>query len=260
MLIRPLITSIGNPEGPPLLSRRLGLMRSRADRVPIEIVGLGPTANQGGGTQTVVHPSNLVAGNLITMAVINKYPPNGPTTPTGWTKNVQASGGAGAAGAGTGNVFATSFSKVATGLETDLTLSTPSANSTLSRMVQWKLTRGGTWSVAGAVGSDNSAGPGFSAAMDVDPGIQAGDVVITQIGLNASGSGNPADVTLVAPGCIFASASLLTNAFSTWGDDCQMALHYFVCLYGQSTGVATVTATFLNTPAGAATIVRLRRV
>src|SRR5690349_3513003 len=96
---------------------------------------------------------------LLLAGVVNKYPSNGPTTPSGWTLVGQFSGGSGAAGADVGSVYVTIYSKPSDGTKTGTqTISVPSGNSSLARICAYSCAAGAAWGVAAFGGADSTAG------------------------------------------------------------------------------------------------------
>lgn len=119
-------------------------------------------ASQAGGTTSIAvpYPAVISEGDLLVIPITNKYPTNGPSTPSGWTviASNQATGGAGAPGAGSGTVYATIFIKIANGNESgNVTVSIPSGNAAVSRMIRVTKDPPATWSYLSTTGAQNSA-------------------------------------------------------------------------------------------------------
>jgi len=107
-------------------------------------VSLGALGSIGGGTTSCTPGFPAVsAGDLLVLMVGNKYPTNGPSTPAGWTLLAQETGGNGSAGADSGTVYVTLFTKIADGTESGtLTVSVPAANACGARIFSFTKSSG----------------------------------------------------------------------------------------------------------------------
>lgn len=230
----------------------------------ISLIAVGGWAT-GTTSASVPYPAGPQAGDLIVMAIGNKYPTNGPTLPTDWVapSNNQGSGGSGSNGVDSGNVYATIFVKIATGSESgNLTLNVTSGNSIVAQMVLYRKAADKNWDYACTNGADNTAGTSWSVTGAANPGITAGDRIFTCSGINTdsySFSGHGIAATGVTFGAIQADGDG-TNL----GQDCYCVLtdHEVSSGTASAAPVFTMTAsgTATDIPAGATTILRMREV
>lgn len=234
--------------------------------------GSAGAVDTGVGTLIVPHPATVNAGDLLVLAVGNKYPPNGPATPAGWTlvTNGQVSGGLGPEGANTGTVYATVFVKVADGTEdgTNLTVTLTSANSSMGRMFRYTNAAGSGWEYAATNGSDNVTGVTWSVTGAADPGITSGDmlVVVSAINSNRFTSGWESE-SVSATGATFTTHTEQHDSTSVAGDNMALVVSDHTVTAGTAsaapvftmTRTGTTTAT-TNAPTGASVILRIREV
>lgn len=217
----------------------------------------------GSTSLAVPHPATVTAGNLLVLHVVNKYPNNSPTTPTGWTRQKQTGGGAGAAAADTGNVYASIYTKVADGSETgNLTVTITSGNSAMGRMRQYSIEPTSTWlfqAVGGAY--DAAAGAAWSVTGDAVLDIVRSDFVIALSAVNTDLYTFSAQV-LAATGVSFGTMNERDDSVTGNGDDCAIVVTEHPVLDGKATAapVYTMTAsgTAASNPAGATVCLRLR--
>lgn len=239
-----------------------------AQREWIRAVQFGSSGAAATGTTSasVAYPSGIVAGDMLVLAVTNKYPSNGPSTPSGWTlpTNGQGSGGAGAAGADSGSVYTTVFYKIATGLESgNLSVSAPSGNSTIARMFRYTAPSGYAWDTpVAAHGADNTAGTAFSVTAGTAPGFRPGDVVVVAAGTNTDARTHSGEAISATGVTAWGTAIERQDSAAADGDDCSLAIseHYVHAGTSNSAPVFSMTAsgTTANQNAGAAVILRLR--
>ncbi len=214
---------------------------------------------------TVAYPAGISATDLLVLAVANKYPTNGPATPSGWVllEGAQASGGSGSAGADTGSVYATVFYRFADGTETgDLALTLTGANS--SQAIMLRYTKSGTmsWSLAASGGSDNAAGTAWSVTCATNPGIAAGDVVLAVTAVNTD-LYSFSSTALAATGLTaFGTITSRTSTGTTQGDDSRIRVTEHPITTGTATAAPVYTMTSDGTatdnPCGATVLLRLR--
>jgi hypothetical protein len=212
-------------------------------------------------------PDTLAAGDLILWCVANKYPTNGPNAPTGLSLLVQAQGGAGSAGADSGNVYGTVFSKVSDGTEDAATetVSVPSGNSVTSRSVSYTRTAGTGWGIVSSYGAQNTAADSWSVASAATMNLAAGDKIVIVIAQNGDGDITHANYALSAPGIGFGalvprhgnSAAIGT----TNGDDCAMRVLEADVTSGSGTGTLSLSFDLTGSAgssAGVVLFIRLR--
>jgi len=228
----------------------------------------------GAGTTSVAPTVSALAlaGDMLLLAIPNKYPTNGPALPTGggskpWTLLGQVSGGAGAAGIDSGTVYATMFWKVCETADISATITSAitSGNSATSRIYAFRKLNEGDWEIPVLVtGSVNAAGTAWSvttAALD----LRIDDFVVAFSAINGntySYSGQALTPASVATDfTIFPTATLSDNSTGQ-GDDCG----YVVTTHNVADGIGQFACTYAMTasgtagsePAGATILCRLR--
>lgn len=135
------------------------------------------TAARGTTSLSVPYPSNvgdIKQGDLLVLCVVNKYPANSSPTlnsSSNWsgstTFTAQVQGGAGAAGADTGNVYTTIWTTTALGSETgNVTVTISDGNAALGYICSIQAGNSSTTMSVGTVltGSDSTGGGTFSVA------------------------------------------------------------------------------------------------
>lgn len=229
--------------------------------------GASGTSVSGTTSLTVSYPTGIAAGDLLILTVGNKYPTNGPTTPTGWTL-FQASGGLGTAGNDSGQVYSTVFVKEAVGTESgNLTVTLTSANTSMARMFRYTKAAGTVWSYAATTGSDNIAGPGrtWNVTGAANPGITAGDVVIVVSGLNGNQVTSWTE-SITATGATFGTVAERQDAASGTGNDMGMVVSEHPVSSGTATAAPDYAMTAANgtittnSPTGASVFLRIREI
>lgn len=225
--------------------------------------GSAGAVDPGTNTLIVPYPAGIAAGDLLVLAIANKYPPNGPTTPTGWTlvTNGQASGGAGAAGNDSGNVYATVFVKVADGTETgNLTVTVTSANVSLGRMFRYTNAANAGWDYAATYGSDNTGGTAWIVSGAADPGITSGDMLVVVSAINTDGPTWSAE-SVSAAGATFGTHTERQDSGSGVGNDIRLVVSDHTVTAGTAAAAPVFTMTASGaTPEGASVMLRIREV
>ena len=218
-----------------------------------------PTAAAAGTGTTglsLTPPANQL-GDLLLMFVHAKPDTATIVTPDGWTavSNGAAAGGGGTTGADTGPTTAAWFYKPADERTTAVSVSVTSGNASMGMIlcVRSDVPEAG-WSVAGANGIDTTTGTPFTAAMNTNPGIDSGDMVLVFGGV-------PTDVTtpaqfsaetLTATGLTSGSVTEIAEPATTQGND----LGGVLCRWSPTGGPASGVATFSATAGGTTTNVR----
>lgn len=229
----------------------------------------GANVSSGSTSVTVTWPTAgnfpYQAGDLFLLFVANKYPTNGPTTPTGFTLGKQVSGGHGSSGPDAGSVYVTGYYKVSDGSEvagTTFAVSIPSGNSACTYMVRYLKDAIRTWDVGWAGGSMNTPGTAWSVTGDGNPDYRSGDIAVTYSGINTDARTFTVE-SLAATGCTFGTMLEGTDAGTPTGDD-SWGVVSFQMASGLSTAapVFTMTASGSSTdePAGATVFARVRLV
>jgi hypothetical protein len=235
-------------------------------RAAVAFANAGAVAT-GSTALNVPHPTGVVAGDLLVLAIGNKYPTNGPATPAGWTlwANALGSGGVGTPGNDRGPVYSTVFVKVAVGGETgNLAVSIPSGNSAMGRMFRYTKAAAGTWGVAATNGADNTAGTDWSVTGAADPGIAGGDMVVVVSSTNGNAVRAWVSESVAAAGLTFGTHTERQDSNSGTGNDMTLVVSDHTVTSGCSTAApvftmtATVGAPTANTPTGASVFLRIR--
>lgn len=225
----------------------------------ISYVNVG-TASTGSTSLTPSFPA-VTAGNILFLFVANKYPGNGPATPSGWTLIGQGQGGAGSSGADSGQTFLTAFYKIATGSESGtLSVSIPSGNSARAAMIQFSKTEG-SWHVFSQTAADNSAGASWSMSSAAAMRIETGDAVLAACAINTD-TYTFSSNAIAASGVTFDTVFPLLFGNSTTGDDCRLQVDVAAVTGGGGPSTVTYTATAsgsnANGPAGGGLIIVFR--
>ncbi|SDI19135.1 DUF6701 domain-containing protein [Propionivibrio dicarboxylicus] len=235
--------------------------------------------SSGGGTLTtsgstsgttslsVPYPTGITAGDMLVLAVGNKYATgSAPVTPSGWTLAIQQSGGI---DTGTGNdrgqVYSTIFTKQALGTESgNLTVAVTGANTSMARMFRYTKTPGSYWETAVTSGVDNTPGTTWSITAAANPGITAGDIVFVASALNGNQVTNWTQA-LTTAGVTYSAVAERNDTTSGTGNDMGLIVADFTATAGTATGVpvysmagATGFATTYS-PTGASSFLRLRQ-
>lgn len=241
--------------------------------LPVDIVIGGNASVFPGTAPTPSYPTGLLAGDLLLLLVGNKHPPNGPSTPAGWTFLVQSSGGAGASAADSGDTYTSAYYKIADGTETGtLTLTITGASCSSAVMYAYRTTFA-AWSIAATTASDNSAGTSLSFTGAADPGYTQGDWAVFVATINTDAftlSANSFTATGVTIDAVYNHNSVVN------GNGNQQRFVYpeptgssvqrggAQILSGTSSAAPIYTATAsgsdANSPAGSALFIRLRGV
>ena len=222
----------------------------------------------GSTSLSVPYPASIAAGDLLVLAVGNKYPANAPTTPAGWTlvTNAQAIGGLGTAGNDRGQIYATVFVKQAVGTESgNLTVSVTGANTSMGRIFRYTKAAGAAWDYAATNGSDATAGTDWSVTGATDPGITSGDVVVVVSSANGNVVTSWAAETVSATGATFTTHTERQDSSSNTGNDMLLVVSDHTVTAGTASAapVFTMTGTgspSANSPTGPSVFLRLREV
>lgn len=219
------------------------------------------TVGAGGTTSvTVAYPSGIAANDLLLMVVANRPNAQTPDDISGWTK-LSATGGAGSEAAGTGTVRGTIYYKIADGSESgSVTVNCTSGTSMFGRMFRFR-SNTGTFDVATATGSDNSAGTGVSATAGSDPGVTADDLVVAAF-ICSEDTARAASESLTSTGVTYYSGVELQDSGITTGNDLGMVVWQQTAKSGTSSAAPVFAATMSGTnsarSAGPVIFVRLR--
>lgn len=210
-------------------------------------------------------PASIAVNDLLILLVVNKYPANGPTTPAGWTLIGQTSGGSGASGVDSGQVYVTVYYKIADGTETGpMTVTIPSSNSSRAQIGRWTKSALESWAISSpAYASFNTPGTAVNLTFGSDPGAIFGDTLLVFGGANSSLYTLAAFPTVTYPGCVMSNpAAAFAESAGVNGDHVRIWASSHVVFSGMGSGPPSFAGTYSGTagsaPAGAAVAVRLR--
>ena len=218
---------------------------------------------------SVAYPASISAGDLLVLHIANKYDPNGPSTPSGWTPQKQQSGGAGASGTDTGVMFATVYTKEADGTESgSLSVTITSGNSSAGVMARYTKAGGTTWGIAAEGGAQNSGTSSWSVTAGADPGLTAGDIALACFGWNGNLVNSTNTQAMTAAGIsAWGTVTERADTSHNLGDDSAIAISEHPVTTGTSSAAPVFTATVTgggspnaNHPAGPVVFLRLREV
>lgn len=226
--------------------------------------GTAGSAANGSTTLSPGLPASTAAGDFLLLQVVNKYPTNGPVTPTGWTLGLQVSAGLGASGPNSGNVYVSVYHRTADGTASDTpSVSIPSGNSSCARVFRFTTTAGTTLAAAYTSGSQTTPSVSWSVTGAADPGVTAGDMVAALTGVNGSSYTAVATHALSQTGITFGSVTERWDLVVLNGDDCGAWTATCVVSSGTSSAAPVYTAvssTGVGDPAGATVFVRFRAI
>lgn len=216
----------------------------------------------GAGTNSCApfYPSGITAGQLLLLQVVNKYPNNPPTTPSGWNFIGRWSGGAGSQGVDSGPVYTSAYWKIADGTESgQLTVDVPSGNAAMGKISRWTQ-NGRGWLHPVAVGGADDAATSTTYAVTGDAGLNltTGDVIVVLAGINTDGATFTSQ-SISASGITIGAATEHWDAGTSQGDD--LFLNGSSAAVTAGSGISTPSFSMTGsagTPTGAAAIVRLR--
>lgn len=224
--------------------------------------GASGSAAIGTGSLTVPHPATIASGNLLILAIANKYPNDVPSTPAGWTlpDHARHQGGRGAPAADRGLATITVFTKQADGTESgNLSVTITNGDSAVGRMFRYTK-MSASWLLSACSGSEDSPGDTWDPTMASDPGIEGNDIIIACSAVNGDFS-TFSSPTLTAAGATISAGIERSQDGTSLGQDCKIYVAEFSCSAGTgSLPVYTHTngASTGDTPAGATVLLRIR--
>lgn len=226
---------------------------------------VGAGALTAGSGQTVAPPfpaSGVVAGDIAVLVVVNKVETTTPNLPANFSapSNNSGTGGAGAAGADSGPLRATMFIKVCDGSEngTSITVSFSVAHNGTQAQILILRATSGQYDVAGCgAGSVATAVTNWSQAVATDPGITAGDWVVSLRGATTD-AGNWTAQNISVPGCTNGTTTQRGSTGTTNGNDLESNIATTDIASGTSTGALTVTGTETVSTTGVVFALRIR--
>lgn len=218
----------------------------------------------GSTSLAVPYPSGIVSGDLLVLGIVNKYPSNGPSTPSGWTLHKQQSGGHGSSGASAGNVYTTVYTKTATGSESGtLSVTLTSATTSLGMMAIIRSTVPGFFGYdvnSAAVNTVSTSWSATTGSMD----LLNGDMVVAFTGINSHlPAVTDTTVAVTAAGITFDSSPVdLWSTVLSDGQNAQINMTYHKVTAGSATVAPTYSATIVGSgtdyPAGSTVLLRVR--
>lgn len=226
--------------------------------------GSSGTGASGTTSATPTLPAALVDGEMLVAWATTKYAAP-DVAPTGWVQFGTISGGHGSSGSNTGQVTVTGYYRISAGKEANSTAYTwtvTGGNSIRVNISRYTKAEGEQWvTPAAASCQNNTPGTAWSGAATTNPGLAAGDLILSCAGVNSSAF-TYSSQAYAATGCTFGTVGTrFANQVNT-GDH----LEPVSCDATVSTGPATAAPTFSMTasgsatdaPAGATLFVRLR--
>lgn len=223
------------------------------------VIGAASTFVAAATTISVPYPTISGPGYLV--LVLGAHPDTmTATTPAGWTGIASGAGGAGAFGLNTGPVKAAGFVKDAAGETGSLTVtvSTATSSAVWGRIV-FIPSGGGSMSAGGTGGVDSTTGTAWSVTFGANPGMQAGDVIVTALTIPTATLPTFASSALAAAGATFAE-TLLANPAAAVGNGAGGRVESWT-VTGTATAAPVHTITLSGTTtndAGAEVLIRLR--
>lgn len=213
----------------------------------------------GGTSVSPAYPASIATNDLLIL-IIGMKPSTANsgsvTTPTGWTADGSLTGAGGygtTLGGDTGNTNVFAFYKVATGTESG-TLAVTLTTNNISWAQMYRFSNAsGSWSVAGATGSDTSAG-NVSITHSTNPGVTAGDYILGAmiIPTDVGGGAQFSSEALSQTGVTFNTPVEISEPFTNVGNDIGGVTYYS----SATAGTASASPTFTATAGGTTTNVR----
>lgn len=224
----------------------------------ISLVNIGSFAN-GTTSLSVAYPGSISAGNMLLLVIVNKYPTNGPSTPSGgWALLAQKEGGSGSPGADSGNVYTTVYWKEADGTETgNVSVTITGGNSARGAILNFSKTTG-TWALAASGGAVNTPTTSWSATTDAGIDLAPGDVLFAATGCYSDAIAGFGSHAFSASGVTFGTVSEHYEGATGSGDDIRTVGASGSVSSGSGSGAVTYTASLSNNQAGSTVVVRLR--
>lgn len=231
----------------------------------VTYVDAGPVEKFTDPDGSVFWPDGASAGDLALLTVASKDPFDAATTPDGWELIRVHTGGAGTAGADSGDATIQVFWREANGTEdssTSFTVAAPSVKVALAQVLVFTHDDpDGSWVLDTAEGTDDTPGTGWSAASATPLSVATGDMVLTASAIN---TGNR---TFSSPAVTIGSATFsgdtevlddVASGLSSWHAGAVNTVH---TVTGDGTGDPTFTMTGSGTaadePAGVTAIIHI---
>jgi hypothetical protein len=209
-------------------------------------------------------PGVVDAENMLVTLVINKYPPNGPLLPAGYTLGAQKQGGSGSSAADSGQVYATAFYREADGTEDGATvlLSIPSGNCCVGKVLRFSKDAGYLWDLQFVSADESTGGADWSVTFPTTR-LRPGDLVMVLNSINTNDYIYSSEL-LTAPGFTFINSEKVGDNGLAFGDDIAWIVTLHEVESGEGLAIPTFTMTAsgsgANNPCGASILVRLREI
>jgi hypothetical protein len=224
------------------------------------VIGAASTFTAGGTSLTVPYATITGAGALVLL--VGTHPETVTvTTPAGWTapSGASASGGAGTFGLNTGPTQAVAFVKDAAGETGSLTVTVSAATSSgVWGRIIFIPSGGGTLDYTATGGVDSTTGTAWSVTFGANPGMTAGDRLITGLVFPTATLPTFASSAITAAGGTFTEAFL--NNPTAGGNGAGGRVESWT-LTGTATAAPVHTITLSGTTtndAGAEVLIRVR--
>lgn len=226
----------------------------------ISYVGVG-ALRQAASSVSPTYPATPAAGQLLVLQVVSGHPNDPlPATPSGWTRVVSLSGGAGTFGTGTGPRRLTWYVRVATGDDPIPTTSIPSGATgslIMGRIHALARSAGTGWLWSAALGQDISSGTSFSASSSDTVTFRPGDFLLLGHGDNSPTAQASAEA-VIAAGVTFSSVQEQADNQTATGYGAHMTTSTCSVTVGAASASPTVTATLTVAATGVGGVLRLR--
>lgn len=232
-------------------------------------VGTGSGTVPGVTNPMADYPAGIASGDLLVCVISNKYSPNLPTVPNGWTlaTNAQLSAGAGAAGAGSGPVVVTVITKIADGTETgSLSLTVTSANSSVARMFALRRSNNSSkiFDFIFSNGSDVTGDTSWSVTAEQSLDLIVDDLVVACTATNEAASYTYTTHAFSQTDITFGARTQRTSTQTSGGDDCRVNIVSAAVTAGSGTAATTFTMTASGStataPTGPTVFMRVREI
>jgi len=213
----------------------------------------------------VPYPATVTSGNLLILAVDNKYSDAFPNTPSGWTLQKNETGGIGAPGNDAGTVNLYVYTKESDGTETgNVTVNFSGTMNTAGGNIFQYSKSAGSWNLGAVSGIDGSASALWVVSGTANPGVETGDMVLAIMAQNGNLSLTWSGQKMTQTGVTFGTAVERFDDDTTSGTDhgMMMSEHPVSTGTGSANPVFSMSGTGSGAtgPTGPGIILRLRQV
>lgn len=193
----------------------------------------------------------ILAGDVLVVVMVSKYPSNVPTIPSGWsTATINwKQGGHGSSGTNKGAIQTNVFYKTAAGGESgNLAVTVTGDNVAEGVMLCIRGSSGAGYSVDGAAGARNIVSSPWSVTSPATIDLLVADLVVAGSGINGNAYSYSAEA-MSQTSTTFANETEQVDQGTATGDHAALA----VSTHEVSTGGSVATVGFTMTPSGGAT-------